>query len=98
MDIKSEKRWKTVPVTDIDIMFVGSLHDVVSVQPDDRYEDTPEHITVWFASPKTKQVVERVVYLKRNMASYRYRDRLLRVEDTSPLPVIEGEADVPTGD
>jgi hypothetical protein len=95
MDIKSEKRWKLVPVTDIDVVYLGGMHDQITYTAQDHILDTPESLSVWIVDPATGHTVEQIVCLKRNICSYKFRDRQLRIEDTSPLPTIEGDA--PTG-
>lgn len=96
MDIKSEKRWKLVPVTDLDVVYVGGMHDTITWTETDHHDETDLHIRIQVTDPKTGRVVESITCLKRNMASYKYRDRLIRVEDKSPLPV--DVEDPPTGD
>jgi len=95
MQTISEKRYKLIPVTDLDIVYVGGLHDQITYGKHDVIVDETHAITVYIYNEKS-EVAETITCLKRNMVSYKYRDRLLKVEDKSPLPTIEGDA--PTGD
>lgn len=90
MNVISEKRYREIPVTDLDIYFYTGLHDVLMLRDDvDSFEETPEALLVQTVDPKTLQPLERIVYLKRNMASYKVRHRLYKIEDKRPLPTIE---------
>ncbi len=86
MDIISEKRYKQIPVIDYDIMYLGGLHDQICIHPADRAEITPEFLRFWIMNEKTGDVAEFMECERRNMLSYKRRDRFLKVEDTSPLP------------
>lgn len=90
------RRWKTVPVTDLDIVYVGGVHDTITYGTNDSVSEDEQGITVIVRDIKTSRTTERLVCLWRNMLSYKYRDRLLKVEDKTPLPV--EVVDVPTDD
>jgi len=95
MQTTSEKRYKLVPVTDLDIMYIGGLHDQITYGEGDMLMETPLAIEVTITNPKTGRPLEIITCLKRNMASYKFRNRLLKVEDKSPLPEVPSE-DAPT--
>ena len=92
MNITSEKRYKLVPVTDLDIVYVGGIHDTITYGASDRVSENDQDITVLIVDDKTGRTLERLVCLRRNMLSFKYRDRLLKVEDKSPLLTIDGDA------
>lgn len=87
MDIISEKRWKFVPVTDLEIVYLGGSTDQVTFGALDRFIDAADRIEVVIRDEKGVKTVEEITCLKRNMLSYRTRLRLLRLEDRTPLPV-----------
>ena len=95
MQTTSEKRYKLVPVTDLDIVYVGGMHDTITYGEGDIIEDELDAITVYVRDAKTSRTLERIICLKQNMCSYKFLDRVLRVEDKTPLP-IEVVADEPT--
>jgi len=96
METTSERRYKFIPVTDVDIVYLGGVTDTITYTEKDRAEDTPEALSIWVHDAKTNTFVERLTCLKRNMLSYRFRKRLLKVENRTPLPV--DQADAPTSD
>lgn len=95
METKSEKRWKLLPVTDLDIVYIGGVHDTITYGEADSVDENDTEITVLIRDQKTGKNLERLICLKRNMLSFKYRDRLLKIEDKSPLPVL-GSVDAPT--
>lgn len=95
MQTITEKRYKLIPVTDLDIMYVGGLHDTITYGAQDYMADEELWIRIHILNDKTAQWGEKIICLKHHMLSYKFRDRMLRVEDKSPLPVIEGEASEP---
>lgn len=92
MNTTSEKRYKLIPVTDLDIVYVGGIHDTITYGEGDSVSEEDDRITIIVRDAKTGKTLERLECLKRNMLSFKYRDRLLRVEDKSPLPVVDGDA------
>jgi hypothetical protein len=87
MDIISEKRYKQVPVVDLDILYVGGLHDVICLYPHDRYDITTDgEIRVWIINERTGETTEHMISERANRCSYKFGNRFLKVEDTSPLP------------
>lgn len=93
MNIKSEKRYRTYYVTDFDIVYVGGLHDQITVTDADLVEHQPDAITFTIREPKSLKTLEEITCLKRNMASWKRRVRLVKVEDKTPINV-----DIPPGD
>jgi hypothetical protein len=90
-----EKRYKLVPRTNLDINYVGGMHDTITYSPDDQFIETDEELIVAIINPKTSKTLEHIVCLKRNMLSYRFQDVMFKVEDKSTPPI---EVGAPTGD
>ena len=96
MDITSEKRWKTLPVTDLDIVYLGGSTDQITYGEHDAVYDYDDRIEILIRNDKGEKTVERLIALKRNMLSYRYRERLLKIEDRTPLPTEPVKVDDPS--
>lgn len=94
MQTTVEKRYKHFKVTDLDIMYVGGFHDQITYGGQDLVTETDETIEVLIREQATGKTIERLTCLKRNIASYKYRDRMVKVEDKTPLPI--EVADAPT--
>lgn len=95
--MQTEKRYKLVPRTNLDLVYVGGVTDSITATPDDVITTTEEGITILIKNEEGK-VIERLTCLFRNMLSYRYRDVMRRVEDKSVPPVEPVEVDAPTSD
>ncbi len=99
MNITSEKRYKLVPFTMLDMIFVGGLSETVMLGANDELIITPTEITVVIKDAKTGVESENIVYERRNLLSRKHKRVMVKQEDIRPLPQVPGEIveDAPTG-
>ena len=76
-----QKKYKEIEVTDFEVVFLGATTDMTRLGPDDSTVEDGSRFTFSIRHPQTKMVIEEITYLKRNMLSYRFVKRLIRVED-----------------
>lgn len=94
----AEPRFIEVPVTIVDVMFLGGVNETLMLTEQDRIIENYDRITVIITDPKdATKTLETITYHRRNMLAVKIRSSVYRKRDNRPIPPVAVE-DVPSAD